>query len=53
MDVAYYDGLSQTIVGVGLVKPRAGVFIDDIKYLLILSTQIEIIMLGTVYCFML
>lgn len=48
MDVAYYDGLSQMIVSVGLVKPRAGVFIADIKYLLLLITQLEIIILGNI-----
>uniref|UniRef100_A0A1I8PU24 Uncharacterized protein n=1 Tax=Stomoxys calcitrans TaxID=35570 RepID=A0A1I8PU24_STOCA len=48
-DVAYYDGLSHLIVSVGLVKPKAGVFINDIKYLLILTTPIEIIVLGVTF----
>ncbi|XP_058986335.1 nuclear pore complex protein Nup154 isoform X2 [Musca domestica] len=48
-DVAYYDGLSHLIVSVGLVKPKAGVFINDVKYLLILTTPIEIIVLGVTF----
>ncbi|KAM7353005.1 nuclear pore complex protein Nup154 [Cochliomyia hominivorax] len=48
-DVAYYDGLSHLIVSVGLVKPKPGVFINDIKYLLILTTPIEIIVLGVTF----
>ncbi|XP_073824814.1 nuclear pore complex protein Nup154 [Musca autumnalis] len=48
-DVAYYDGLSHLIVSVGLVKPKAGVFISDVKYLLILTTPIEIIVLGVTF----
>lgn len=46
MDVAYYDGLNQMIVSVGLVKPKPGVVIEDIKYLLILITPLEILILG-------
>ncbi|XP_061397239.1 nuclear pore complex protein Nup154 [Musca vetustissima] len=48
-DVAYYDGLSHLIVSVGLVKPKAGVFISDVKYLLILTTPIEVIVLGVTF----
>ncbi|XP_075151882.1 nuclear pore complex protein Nup154 isoform X2 [Haematobia irritans] len=48
-DVAYYDGLNHLIVSVGLVKPKEGVFINDIKYLLILTTPIEIIVLGVTF----
>lgn len=33
-------------MSVALVLPRPGVFIDDIKYLLVLATPIEIILLG-------
>ncbi|XP_017059277.1 nuclear pore complex protein Nup154 [Drosophila ficusphila] len=48
-DVAYYDGLSHLIVSVGLVKPKAGVFVQDVKYLLLLTTPIEVIVLGVTF----
>lgn len=48
-DVAYYDGLSHLIVSVGLVKPRPGVLINDVKYLLLLTTPIEVIVLGVTF----
>ncbi|XP_011199843.2 nuclear pore complex protein Nup154 [Bactrocera dorsalis] len=48
-DVAYYDGLNHLIVSVGLAKPKPGVFINDVKYLLILTTPIEIIVLGVTF----
>ncbi|XP_055921871.1 nuclear pore complex protein Nup154 [Eupeodes corollae] len=48
-DVAYYDGLNHLIVSVGLVCPKAGVFIGDVKYLLVLATSTEIIVLGVTF----
>ncbi|XP_043641308.1 nuclear pore complex protein Nup154 [Drosophila teissieri] len=48
-DVAYYDGLSHLIVSVGLVKPKPDVFVQDVKYLLILTTPIEVIVLGVTF----
>jgi nuclear pore complex protein Nup155 len=48
-DVAYYDGLNQLIVSVELVKPKPNVFINDVKYLLILTTAIEIVVLGVTF----
>ena len=45
-DVAYFDGLTESILGVGLIKPRSGVFKDYIKYLLCLTTSVEILILG-------
>lgn len=45
-DVAYYDGLPDTIVSVGLVTPRAGVFQPFIRHLLILTTATDIVVLG-------
>lgn len=45
-DVAYYDGLSETIVSVGLIKPKPGVFQSFVKYLLVLTTTVEIVVLG-------
>ncbi|KAJ6646130.1 Nuclear pore complex protein [Pseudolycoriella hygida] len=48
-DAAYFDGLNHLIVSVGLVKPKPGVFISDVKYLLILTTPIEIVVLGVTF----
>lgn len=48
-DVAYYDGLSHLIVSVGLVKSKPGVLVDDVKYLLLLTTPIEVIALGVTF----
>lgn len=48
-DVACYDGLTDLIVSVGLVKPKAGVFVADVKYLLVLTTPVEIVILGVTF----
>lgn len=48
-DVAYYDGLSHLIVSVGLVTPKPGVFIADVKYLLVITTPTEIVILGVTF----
>ncbi|XP_048479675.1 nuclear pore complex protein Nup154 [Plutella xylostella] len=48
-DVAYFDGLGETIVSVGLVKPRPGVFQSFVKYLLVLTTTVEIVVLGVTF----
>ncbi|XP_056402290.1 nuclear pore complex protein Nup155 isoform X2 [Hyla sarda] len=45
-DVAYFDGLSETILSVGLVKPRDGIFQPHIRYLLVLATPVDVIVLG-------
>lgn len=45
-DVAYYNGLDQTILSVNLFKPRPNVFKSHIKYLLCLVTAQEITLLG-------
>ncbi|KAG0722258.1 Nuclear pore complex protein Nup155 [Chionoecetes opilio] len=45
-DLAYFDGLHETIVSVGLVKPKAGVFKPYIEHLLCLTTTSEMILLG-------
>lgn len=45
-DVAYFDGLNETIISVGLVKPKPGIFQSYVKYLLILTTTVEITVLG-------
>lgn len=48
-DVAYFDGLGETIMSVGLVKPKPGVFHNFVKYLLILTTTVEIVILGVTF----
>lgn len=45
-DVAYYDGLHETILAVHLFKPKPNVFKSHIKYLLCLVTALEITLLG-------
>lgn len=45
-DLAYFDGLGEVIVSVGLVKPKPNVFYQYIKYLLVLTTTVEIVVLG-------
>jgi nuclear pore complex protein Nup155 len=47
--VAYFDGLGETIVSVGLVKPKPGVFHNFVKYLLVLTTTVEIVILGVTF----
>ncbi|XP_072943957.1 nuclear pore complex protein Nup154 [Epargyreus clarus] len=48
-DVAYFDGLGETIVSVGLGKPKPGVFQSFVKYLLVLTTTVEIVVLGVTF----
>lgn len=48
-DLAYFDGINETIVCVGLVKPKPGVFHAFIKYLLVLTTAVDIIVLGVTF----
>lgn len=48
-DIAYYDGLNETVLCVGLIRPRPGVFHSYIKYLLVLSTAAEIVVLGVTF----
>ncbi|KAM5193375.1 nuclear pore complex protein Nup155 [Mantella aurantiaca] len=45
-DVAYFDGLSETILAVGLVRPKEGIFQPHIRYLLVVSTPVDIVILG-------
>lgn len=47
-DVAYFDGLNETIISVGLAKPKVGIFQSYVKYLLILTTTVEITILGVI-----
>lgn len=48
-DVAYFDGLNETIISVGLIEPKVGVFHSFIKYLLVLTTAVDIIVLGVTF----
>merc|ERR1719334_2838136 len=45
-DLAYFDGLADTILNVALVSPKPGILQPHIKHLLALSTPIEIVLLG-------
>lgn len=48
-DLAYYDGVNETIISVGLVKPKPGVFHNFINYLLVLATSVDIVVLGVTF----
>jgi len=48
-DLAYFDGLNQVVLCVGLATPKEGVFQPHIQYLLLLATAVEIVLLGV--CF--
>jgi len=45
-DLAFFDGLTDTILNVCLVTPKPGILQSHIKYLLCLSTPAEIVLLG-------
>ncbi|XP_019645345.1 PREDICTED: nuclear pore complex protein Nup155-like isoform X1 [Branchiostoma belcheri] len=45
-DLAYFDGLNETILSAGLVKPKPGIFQPHIKFLLCLTTPVDIVLLG-------
>lgn len=45
-DITYYDGMKDSILGVGLVKPKPGVLDDVIQFLLILTSVTDIIVIG-------
>jgi nuclear pore complex protein Nup155 len=47
--VVLYDGLDQVILSVGLVRPREGIFVDQVKWLLVLTTPVEIVMLAVTF----
>ena len=48
-DIAYFDGLNDTIISVGLVNPKPGVFHNFIKHLLILVTAVDVVILGVTF----
>ena len=45
-DFCHYDELDQPIVAVALAKPRPGVFVDQVKHILVISTPVEVTLLG-------
>ncbi|XP_033636336.1 nuclear pore complex protein Nup155-like [Asterias rubens] len=45
-DLAYFDGLSETILCAGLVRPKPNIFQSHIRFLLCLVTPVEIVLLG-------
>lgn len=45
-DVLYYDGVDETILCAALVTPKPDVFQSSIKYILVLATTVEIVLLG-------
>ncbi|KAL3869881.1 hypothetical protein ACJMK2_042508 [Sinanodonta woodiana] len=45
-DLAYFDGLNETILCAAFVKPKPGIFQPYIKFLLCLATPIDIVLLG-------
>lgn len=47
--MAYYDGLNHAIVSVALVVPKPGVFVSDVKHLLVVTTPMEIVVLGVTF----
>ncbi|KAK7100912.1 nuclear pore complex protein Nup155-like [Littorina saxatilis] len=45
-DLAYFDGLNETILSVALIKPKPGIFQPHIQFLLCLATPVDIVLLG-------
>ncbi|KAJ2895719.1 hypothetical protein GGI21_005117, partial [Coemansia aciculifera] len=45
-DFYSFDDQEQIIVGVALVRPKAGVFVDAIKHVLVVATPLEVFLLG-------
>ncbi|KAL9646182.1 hypothetical protein ABK040_008055 [Willaertia magna] len=41
-----YDELDQVIISAALVKPKVGVFKDFVKYLLVLATPVEVVLIA-------
>ncbi|XP_018652827.1 putative nuclear pore complex protein nup155 [Schistosoma mansoni] len=48
-DLAYYDGVNDTIISVSLIVPSVGTLPEHIKFLLCLATPSEIWLLGMMY----
>ena len=41
-----YDSLNETILSVSLSAPKPGVFLDSVKYVLVLATAVEVVLLA-------
>eukprot|EP00298_Acanthocystis_sp_HF-20_P006614 c16416_g2_i2.p1 GENE.c16416_g2_i2~~c16416_g2_i2.p1 ORF type:complete len:257 (-),score=99.11 c16416_g2_i2:33-803(-) len=48
-EVYQYEELDQTITCAGLAPPRLGVLLEEIRYVLVLTTATEIVLLGVCY----
>ncbi|XP_046396467.1 nuclear pore complex protein Nup154-like isoform X2 [Ischnura elegans] len=48
-DVAYFKGITETIVSVGLSHTKPGVWPANVSRILILTTAVEIVLLGMVF----
>lgn len=48
-DFIHYDRFNQIITSVALVRPRPGVFIERVAYLLVVATTLDITILGLLY----
>jgi len=44
-----YDDLDQVVVCVGLAPPREGIFKEVVKYVLVVATPVEVILLGVTF----
>ena len=45
-DLYVYDGVDEVILSVTLVPPRAGVFVDEVRYLLALATPLQVVLVA-------
>lgn len=50
-DFYEYDELDQVILTVGLVPPKKGIFKEEVEYLLIVATTIEIIFVAVTFSY--
>lgn len=41
-----YDGITEVIVSVALTVPKPGIFLDSVKYLLVVATPVDIVLLA-------
>lgn len=48
-DFTEFDELDQVIISVGLVKPKRSVFKDFVKYLLVLATPVEVVLVAVTF----
>ncbi|KAJ2475331.1 hypothetical protein EV174_005316, partial [Coemansia sp. RSA 2320] len=48
-DFYSFEDQEQIIVSVALVKPKPGVFVDDIRHVLVVATPLEVFLLGVGY----